>query len=415
MSLNNLPPELIDQILSDHCLKRYDLASLALVNRRLSKAVLPALYRDVTLYRNFKGPSSSFTDLIRTVTARPELAKYTRSVSVVSISSGLDVEIDALRLFHSIESLRVNATARLDLACVLPANPLAKLQCLEFYTPLPIPFDDMARFIQLPALESLTVGRELETSSEPASSVRKIEHRSSLKTLIISASSDYSAGLDLLLPNCPALTLFAYIIKKPTNTYLGDVHPGPLSQVLSHCRETLVSLELGYQNDESVGEETAFDLTCLTNLKTLRANSIFLFQKPADSNPADRQGFYSRLPPSLETLKITFPRSRCAFRSKDDPEPERYLDMKFKDINLLWLAEIAQYKHARLSNISFVCIKEVPCRSCVMAPTSADCDPPPIIENTFRDAGIAIDLSLRLAQPRIGPRTYISVSVPGLA
>ncbi|KAK2782892.1 hypothetical protein FQN52_000532 [Onygenales sp. PD_12] len=412
MSLNNLPPELIDQIVSDDCLERYDLASLALVNRGLSKAVLPALYRDVTLYRNFKGPSSSFTDLIRTITARPELATHTRSVNVVSVSSGLDVEIDALRLFHSIESLWVNATTRLDLDCILPGNPLAKLRFLEFYTPLPIPFDDMARFIQLPALESLTVGREFGTSSEPASSVRKIEHRSSLKTLIISTSSDYSAELDLLLPNCPALTLLAYIIKKPTNTYLGDVHPGPLSQALSHCRETLVSLELVYQNDESVGEETAVDLTCLTNLKTLRANSIFLFQKPADSNPADRQGFYSRLPPSLETLKISFPRSRCAFRSKEDPEPKRFLGLKFKDINLLWLAEIAQHKHARRSNISLVRIEEIPYRSSEMAPTSANCDPPPIIESTFRDADIAIELSLRLAQPRVGPRTNISFSVP---
>lgn len=153
-------------------------------------------------------------------------------------------------------------------------------------------------------IKTLTVGNTLgdESSKLPPSAPPKIEHRSTLKSFTVHIIDDFSSELDILLPCCPELMSFACNITLH-DPYYPSASPFLFSQTLSHCRKTPSTLQLNYDCPGTV-DDTFADLSCLGNLKTLKASSEFLFDWDARMDPVARKGLHTRLPSSLQTLKV---------------------------------------------------------------------------------------------------------------
>ncbi|WEW56509.1 hypothetical protein PRK78_001954 [Emydomyces testavorans] len=395
MSLEHLPLELALQIVSDGCLKPQDLASLARVSKCLNQVATACLYQDVRL-KDYE--SEALQLFYRSITETPALTKFTRTATIkVDERSDVHRVGEVVVKLHSIERLKLVLDGNVDFGFVLDKAALPKLGSLHIENDN-VTFDDLVNFIQLPMIKSLTVGKSLgeECSKIPPSAPPpKIEHRSSLESFKIHITNDFSSELDILLACCPKLKSFVCKISGGS-FYDPYISSSRFPQVLSRCRDTLHILQLDSDRiTENIDDETFADLSCLRNLKTLEASIEILFEWEGRDKPAARKGLHTRLPSSLETLKINIPKGfafRSSFRSNDDGTPER----GFADENLAWVVEIAENKRAHLPNLSFVRIHEAWQRTCLPISTAPVlCDPPPAIEAAFRDAGVGIELYLR--------------------
>lgn len=135
----------------------------------------------------------------------------------------------------------------------------------------------------------------------PPTTLPKIDYRSALRSFNLGISNHFVSELDILLACCPELISFACNITG--SDYYDPISPSLFSQTLSHCRETLSTLDLNHDDSETV-DDTSADLSCLDSLKILKASSDFLFDWNARMEPAARKGLYIRLPSSLEILKV---------------------------------------------------------------------------------------------------------------
>ncbi|KAJ5151214.1 uncharacterized protein N7482_010466 [Penicillium canariense] len=171
MSLTSLPPELLDQVLSDKELQKRDLANLARVNRSIYPLVLRRLYADVLLDGSDHREDMEVLDLFnRALTESPRLAAATQSLTIITGSPNDARTIPSKEIIGNLHALRtlplgfygmVHCAANF-LQMILPAELdtsaaiLSKIQDLEITHPA-ITFSGIIKLISLPRIERLAV------------------------------------------------------------------------------------------------------------------------------------------------------------------------------------------------------------------------------------------------------------------
>lgn len=317
MSSRRLPLELILKIILDGCLAPRDLASLARVNRRFNQPATEYLYKDLDLWfpcidlQNGLFDCKDFELFDRSITECPALTELIRSVKLGTHkihtlwSSSEDPNLknihyisEGLAKLHSLERLELSGFT-IDFGFILKNGALPNLRQLYIRDKL-LDFENLVKCIQLPMLQALTVGDRhsgINKSMSPYGPP-EIECRSVLKSLTIHMERDYTYELKALFGFCPELSSLSCH---------GGSSPGIFARIFSRaldrCRNTLRMLDLNYDFD-GLCDNGSGGFSRLNNLKTLKVNSGFLFNSDARDDPALRKGIHTRLPSSLEYLKV---------------------------------------------------------------------------------------------------------------
>ncbi|KAJ5980634.1 hypothetical protein N7481_007932 [Penicillium waksmanii] len=411
MSLTHLPPELIDQVLSDKDLRTRDLARLARVNKKTYALVSTRIYRDVTLYSSGQHGDGEILDLFhRTLVATPRLAAITQSLSVSAFLPN-----DA-KILQSRQTLaKLTALRNLSLAFwgsgylanlierVMPTEPdtgattLAKLQNMTIIDP-GLSFREISKLICFPSLERLTVKchRNQETAGcDVLPSTSRHPYSSSLKKLTLTISTNCNHDLRQVLSACSALETFICNISPMQNFNDDPVSSADLSRALMSCQQTLITMEFN-STLGNVDSERSLELSQFKNVRSLKASSLLLFEEDEQDDPALRNGLYTRLPPSLENLEILFVSDSYAFKSLDEVEgsdDDEAFSTEIKVDSVIWLSELAHYRQS----LSYVRIEEDGGRSPSMRAhkTASLHDAPHRVKEAFDVAHIEIDLYLR--------------------
>lgn len=81
------------------------------------------------------------------------------------------------------------------------------------------------------------------------------------------------------------------------------VSSADLSQALMSCQQTLITMEFN-STLGNIESERSLELSQFKNVRSLKASSLLLFEEDEQDDPALRNGLYTRLPPSLESLEV---------------------------------------------------------------------------------------------------------------
>lgn len=321
MSWTNLPPELVDKVLSDNGLRKRDLANLARVNRSTYPVVLKWLYRDVKLHGSGQRQDQQVLNLFdRALTESPRLAAATKSLTINAFLPNEDKLLRSKSILGKLYALQTLSLAfygqgYFDASFVqkiIPtglkasANTLAQTQCIEISDP-ELTFGDIVKLMWLPKVQSLSVKchRKIENSGL-AVLPSTASLRFPLKNLTVAISADCNQELLNVLPFCFALESFTCNVSSMCNVNDDLISPAGLSQALMPCQKTLIAMEF---NSDRLGhiDDSRLDLSCFGNLRSLKANSLLLFGEDEGDDPACRNGLYARLPSSLEKLEVCNP------------------------------------------------------------------------------------------------------------
>lgn len=321
MSLTHLPPEIIDQVLSDKDLRTHDLARIARVNKSIYALVLTRIYRDVTLYSSGEYRGQEILDLFhRTLIATPRLATITQSLTVSAFLPN-DAKIHQSR--QTLAKLTGLRNLSLDfwgkgtgyianlIEKIMPTEPdtgattLVKLQNITITDP-GLSFREISKLVSFPSLERLAVKchRQQETSGcDALPSTSRHPYSSSLKKLTLTISTNCNHELRQVLSACSALESFICNISPMQNFNDDPVSSADLSQALMSCQQTLITMEFN-STLGNIESERSLELSQFKNVRSLKASSLLLFEEDEQDDPALRNGLYTRLPPSLESLEV---------------------------------------------------------------------------------------------------------------
>ncbi|PGH16541.1 hypothetical protein AJ79_01647 [Helicocarpus griseus UAMH5409] len=227
-----------------------------------------------------------------------------------------------------------------------------------------------------------------------------------IKELDLNLRSDSGINLELpILRSCPGLTTLECAINSPPT----DSDPAAFYEALKVCRKTLVHIRFSETSCSRLSRSINFD--SFRPLRTLTVGGELFFSDEDRTYPNLRKNLHTKLPPSLESLKILFHPQTSAFG-------QIWEDIKYSSVhgpfarfefeNLVWLIEIAEHKRSHLPNLLHVGIHEIAGtvheseHSMPLLWKSVMWDLPPALEAAFRGAGIALVLRIRGPRPGSG-------------
>ncbi|PGH07664.1 hypothetical protein GX51_01673 [Blastomyces parvus] len=406
MGWKNLPIELVHQILSQNSIAHHDLANLACVNCYLAGIVPQYLYCDVQFISAQPSLGSEckvhtrLAKFSRSITRNSSLAGLTRSITIVTYieeQHAMDCIWEILAKLYALEKLVLSIETEDKLHVVLQRNPLARLRFAEISGHF-INLNVAAGYMQLPTMESLSVecryssraGRHRPTVARLPPNM---ERQTSLKELTVRVPSETVFLLPRLISSCPELTTFVFSIKNCIDVRSERIL---LSNALSFCQETVVTLELNCEYLEfwAYFECCPVVLCDMKRLRVLRIDAQFLFNDDDAYRPVLRNDIYQWLPSSLEDLEILFQHIFRAFET-DSPlsadDASRGSSLTYKPEYLTWLLQIRMNKEIHLPNLARVCVRE---SNVGLSSPYKVSNLPAELELPFREAGIDIELFL---------------------
>lgn len=319
MSLIHLPPELLDQVLSDQGLRKRDLANLARVNKSIYALLLTKIYKDVRLHGTEQHQDQEIFDLFhRTLVATPRLAATIQSLTASAFLPDDEKIMRSRQILEKLTALRKLSLTYYGrgffdvnfIQKIMPTKPntaattLVKLQHITITDPR-LSFHEISKLICFPSLERLAVKcdqRQETTQRDVSPSTSRHPSSSSLKSLTLTISTNCNHGLHSVLSVCSALESFICNITQTHNTNDDPISPAGLSRTLVACQETLNTLE--FSSSLCDIDESSLELSRFKNVRSLKASSILLFEEDEREDPALRTGLYTRLPLSLESLEV---------------------------------------------------------------------------------------------------------------
>lgn len=319
MSLTQLPPELLGQVLSDRDLRKRDLANLARVNKNIHVLVLNIIYRDVSLHGSGQHSDQEIFDLFhRTVIATPRLAAITHSLTISAFLPDDDKILRSRQILAKLTALRnlslaFHGKGYFDANFIQKIMPtefdtgavtLAKLQDIKITDP-GLSFREILNLICLPSLVRLAVKchrKEGAVGEDVSPSTSMSPSSNCLKKLTLTISMNYNHGLQQVLSASSALESLICNISSMHNINDNPVSPSSLSRALMSCQQTLTTIEFNSKRGNFDG--SSLHLSQLKNVRHLKTSSLLLFEDDEQEDPALRKGLYARLPPSLESLEV---------------------------------------------------------------------------------------------------------------
>lgn len=317
MSWASFPPELVAKVLSDNELRKRDLANLARVNKTISSVVTKRLYGDVKIHGSGQRQDQEVLDLFyRTVAISPRLAATTQCLTINAFLPGDDKILRSQAILKKLNSLknlslafhRVKKSDASFIQRIIPIDPdpkdavLAQLQNIEITDP-ELTYHDISRLMLLPRLERLSVKCRGKQEASGLIELPSPAKHHFLRTLTLGISAECNSGLQKILKFCPSLEVFSCDVSSTHNVYDDPLSPAGLSRALMSCQETLVTMELNSSSTGNV-DDSSLELSQFRSLRSLKASSLLLFEEDERDDPALRNGFYTRLPSSLENLEV---------------------------------------------------------------------------------------------------------------
>lgn len=319
MSWTSLPPELLNNVLSNKALGKRDFVNLVWVNKHTRLLALQYLYRDVKLFTSRGRPDQRVLNLFdRSLTESPRLAAAIKSLAITTFLPDDDSLARTKTILGKISALQnlslsfygKNYFDACFLQKIIPGQPehngiaLAHVQCIEISHP-GLTLAGISSLILLPKIQRLAVTwHRTEQSSGAVSSPSTTAHRSSsLRELTITTSGECSDELHTVLLSCPVLESFTCNVTLMRNPDDSPVSPAGLSQALMPCQKTLVTMDLNCTFNGHI-DDTGLDLSCFDNVRFLKVNSLLLLEYDERHEPALRGGLYTRLPSRLERLEV---------------------------------------------------------------------------------------------------------------
>lgn len=395
-------------IFHDNGLLLPDLAILARTNKRISSIVLPVLYRQIVQHFNGgKELSRRAERLRRTIYECPALAALIKTLIVKcwTIDDVYDKFMaDLIQRLCSLQELTFTVHYHgyhsrfkeyKNFRKTLKSGVCSNLRMIKIGY-LYISCNEISRYMCFPNMRTLVVQYTKRRSYGLKERLALDGRQSFLKVFEIYLDSSRILGLLDMLSCCRALEKFSCHLQEDfanrghgynaeddepsdgedeqrqheDDPELLDA-PAMIPRALTHCQQTLVSLDLYWiplRNEMRPGP-SPLNPASFTNLKSLRSSAYLLLSYDERWHIPTRNKFYERIPPSLESLTILFPRSFGVFavfnanpHSEDDDPPYKDehrihdidLNGPYATTDLEWVIAIARMKKTHLNHLNKV-------------------------------------------------------------
>lgn len=345
-SINDMPRELLDQVVWYLQDNKADLISLALVSSAFSSLVQQKLLQAISFtvdegkLARYPRQFTPLRQLLQTLAVKPEFALHVHSLDLTwyCLSGFNDFELDAEtdlrvglsmmdKLLQNVRSLRyLRYSAPLYGSdyfepTFLSKNKMRSLTEVVIMETSTIYYVIVA-FMRLERIKTLTVGNVIRRSRSEMSLSNSDHHNlgsSPINSLILGGtmSPEDICSFCSIARQLKCLSFGFLYSAEPRNWAIGTVlRPSLFSWAISPSKQSLESLEIQSDRFEALDiDRTRLDLNDFWSLRTLTLPSNFIFTTAVDD--PSRDGLWKLLPPQLEHLKVSLLEIKLTFLTAD--------------------------------------------------------------------------------------------------